>query len=149
MPIITNNENGAFTHVIRMGYEEIRRIGADNPVTIATIPNGGAIELIGIITSKPFQQAGSINASIYVDGTPSVIALQGEDTNSSWNNSELFFEIVIDSNDEEVEVYNAQPKVGLSNVTLQFTNSSVNVANITQGEIIIALRILDPLKYAK
>ena len=49
MSELSNNEAGrGFTHVYTATYEDLQTIGNDGQKTIATIPAGGAVEMVGV-----------------------------------------------------------------------------------------------------
>jgi hypothetical protein len=55
MPELSNNAAGrGFTHVYTATYEDLQTIGNGGQVTIATIPAGGAVELVGVHKSAAF-----------------------------------------------------------------------------------------------
>jgi hypothetical protein len=69
MPKLTVNEStGDFTHIYTATYEELQTIGNGGQVTIATIPAGGAVELVPMLMRlKPF--AGTTSLVIDVGTT--------------------------------------------------------------------------------
>ena len=55
MAELTNNESGrGFTHVYTATYEDLQTIGNGGQATIATIPAGGAVEMVGVYESEAF-----------------------------------------------------------------------------------------------
>ena len=52
---LSNNEAGrGFTHVYTATYEDLQTIGNGGQATIATIPAGGAVEMVGVYESEAF-----------------------------------------------------------------------------------------------
>ena len=47
---LSNNEAGrGFTHIYTATYEDLQTIGNGGQATIATIPAGGAVEMVGVL----------------------------------------------------------------------------------------------------
>lgn len=52
---LSNNEAGrGFTHIYTATYEDLQTIGNGGQATIATIPAGGAVEMVGVYESEAF-----------------------------------------------------------------------------------------------
>ncbi len=142
MPELSNNEAGrGFTHVYTATYEDLQTIGNGGQLTIATIPAGGAVEMVGVYESVAFA------------GTTSLVI----DVGTSTGDPDEFID-ALDVDAMSAPVFNtgdaftdnqSQPVGGTStaaSVILEVTDAAI--ASATAGEIVIGLRIVDLGQFA-
>ena len=142
MAELTNNESGrGFTHVYTATYEDLQTIGNGGQATIATIPAGGAVEMVGVYESEAFA------------GTTTLVIDVGT---SSGDPDEFIDALDVDAmtapvfNTGDAFVGNqSQPVGGTSSATsvlLEVTDAAI--ASATAGKIVIGLRIVDLGQFA-
>lgn len=142
MAELTNNESGrGFTHVYTATYEDLQTIGNGGQATIATIPVGGAVEMVGVYESEAFA------------GTTSLVI----DVGTSSGDPDEFID-ALDVDAMSAPVFNtgdaftgnqSQPVGGTSSATsvlLEVTDAAI--ASATAGKIVIGLRIVDLGQFA-
>ena len=142
MSELSNNEAGrGFTHVYTATFEDLQTIGNGGQTTIATIPPGGAVELIGVYESVAFA------------GTTSLVI----DVGTSTGDPDEFID-ALDVDAMTAPVFNtgdaftggqSQPVGGTStaaSIILEVTDAAI--ASATAGEIVIGLRIVDLGQFA-
>ena len=142
MSELSNNEAGrGFTHVYTATYEDLQTIGNGGQATIATIPAGGAVEMVGVYESVAFV------------GTTSLVI----DVGTSTGDPDEFID-ALDVDAMSAPVFNtgdaftgnqSQPVGGTSSDTsiiLEVTDAAI--ASATTGEIVIGLRIVDLGQFA-
>lgn len=142
MPELSNNEAGrGFTHVYTATYEDLQTIGNGGQLTIATIPAGGAVEMVGVYESVAFA------------GTTSLVI----DVGTSTGDPDEFID-ALDVDAMSAPVFNtgdaftdnqSQPVGGTNtaaSVILEVTDAAI--ASATAGEIVIGLRIVDLGQFA-
>ena len=142
MAELSNNEAGrGFTHVYTATYEDLQTIGNGGQLTIATIPAGGAVEMVGVYESVAFA------------GTTSLVI----DVGTSTGDPDEFID-ALDVDAMSAPVFNtgdaftdnqSQPVGGTStaaSVILEVTDAAI--ASATAGEIVIGLRIVDLGQFA-
>ena len=142
MSELSNNEAGrGFTHVYTATYEDLQTIGNGGQKTIATIPAGGAVEMVGVYESVAFA------------GTTSLVI----DVGTSTGDPDEFID-ALDVDAMTAPVFNtgdaftdnqSQPVGGTNSDTsiiLEVTDAAI--ASATAGEIVIGLRIVDLGQFA-
>jgi hypothetical protein len=142
MAELSNNEAGrGFTHVYTATYEDLQTIGNGGQLTIATIPAGGAVEMVGVYESVAFA------------GTTSLVI----DVGTSTGDPDEFID-ALDVDAMSAPVFNtgdaftgnqSQPVGGTNtaaSVILEVTDAAI--ASATAGEIVIGLRIVDLGQFA-
>tara|TARA_B100000900_G_scaffold415565_1_gene445987 strand:+ start:1305 stop:1733 length:429 start_codon:yes stop_codon:yes gene_type:complete len=142
MPELSNNEAGrGFTHVYTATYEDLQTVGNGGQLTIATIPAGGAVEMVGVYESVAFA------------GTTSLVI----DVGTSTGDPDEFID-ALDVDAMSAPVFNtgdaftgnqSQPVGGTNtaaSVILEVTDAAI--ASATAGEIVIGLRIVDLGQFA-
>ena len=141
MPELSNNEAGrGFTHVYTATYEDLQTIGNGGQATIATIPAGGAVEMIGVYESTAFA------------GTTSLVI----DVGTTGGDPDEFID-ALDVDAMSAPVFNtgdaftggqSQPAGGTNTATsilLEVTDAAI--ASATAGELVIGIRIVDLGQY--
>jgi len=142
MAELTNNESGrGFTHVYTATYEDLQTIGNGGQATIATIPAGGAVEMVGVYESEAFA------------GTTSLVI----DVGTSSGDPDEFID-ALDVDAMSAPVFNtgdaftgnqSQPVGGTNSATsvlLEVTDAAI--ASATAGKIVVGLRIVDLGQFA-
>lgn len=142
MAELTNNESGrGFTHVYTATYEDLQTIGNGGQATIATIPAGGAVEMVGVYESEAFA------------GTTTLVI----DVGTSSGDPDEFID-ALDVDAMSAPVFNtgdaftgnqSQPVGGTNSATsvlLEVTDAAI--ASATAGKIVIGLRIVDLGQFA-
>jgi len=141
MPELSNNAAGrGFTHVYTATYEDLQTIGNGGQATIATIPAGGAVEMIGVYESTAFA------------GTTSLVI----DVGTTGGDPDEFID-ALDVDAMTAPVFNtgdafagnqSQPAGGTNTATsilLEVTDAAI--ASATAGELVIGIRIVDLGQY--
>ena len=141
MPELSNNAAGrGFTHVYTATYEDLQTIGNGGQATIATIPAGGAVEMIGVYESTAFA------------GTTSLVI----DVGTTGGDPDEFID-ALDVDAMSAPVFNtgeaftggqSQPAGGTSTATsilLEVTDAAI--ASATAGALVIGIRIVDLGQY--
>lgn len=141
MPKLTIQERGGYSDAIRLTAADLAAIAAGGARTIATIPAGGAIELVSLSTSGSFSAAPTGAVSVGIAGTTAkyiasaapnqLVASAGRyNTGSGWTGGAT----------TAIEFATADTPVIL-------TAAAGNYSAQTSGEIVVALRILDPVRF--
>lgn len=145
MPKLTNNERSPFTDIVKLDFAQLIAIGTGGTKVIATIPAGGAVELVAVTNTVDI--AGS--SSLVVDvGT--TIADPDEFINALDVDAATVGLPTINTGDA-FTAGTATSATGLSQavkivsaatpVYIKVTDAAI--ASLTAGEIVIGLRILD------
>lgn len=137
MPQLTNNESRGFTHYFRIQAAELVS-GGTAARTIARIPRGGIVTNAAVTVITPILGATDITITVGIAGTPAgFIASTDLDAlvATAYNSGTL-----IDT--EPGHINNTTSPVAII-ATLGGT-----VANISAGEIVLSLTILDPFDIA-
>lgn len=133
MPQLTNNESRGFTHSFSLKASELAS-GGGAPRTIGTIPRGGIVKNVSVTVITPIAGATDVSliAGIAAD-TDGFIAAVDLDalTATSYNTG-----VLLDTTLEYVN--NTTASVPIT------TTITGTLANITAGEIVFGLTILDP-----
>jgi hypothetical protein len=143
--ILANNEaRGDFTHVITLDFNDLTTIGNAGQTTLATIPAGGAVELVGVYEKTA------------VAGTTTLVI----DVGTTAGDPDEFID-ALDVDAMTIPVYNTGDLCVKSAATTTFLGGAIpvksvaadtaillevtdaNIANITAGEIVIGIRIID------
>jgi len=146
--ITINEQTGDFTHVVKLTYADLANIGDGNQDTIAKIPAGGAVELVGVY-------------AVELVGVYESVALAGA--------SDITFDIGTTAGDPD-EFIDALDVDGMSapvfNTGDAFTtgyteavggtNSAADVllevngtvGDLTAGEVVIGIRMIDLGRFA-
>jgi hypothetical protein len=148
MPKLTNNERGGFTDAIRLTAADLAAIAAGGAKTIATIPAGGAIELVGLSTSGSFSTTPTGNVSVGISGTTAkylAAAVPGTTTASAgrYNTGSGFTAgtgVTGSGLSQAIDFVTVDTPVILTAV-------AGNYSALTSGEIVVAIRILDPVRF--
>ena len=141
MPELSYNAAGrGFTHVYTADYTDLQTIGNGGQATIATIPAGGAVEMIGVYESTAFA------------GTTSLVI----DVGTTSGDPDEFID-ALDVDAMSAPVFNtgdaftggqSQPAGGTSTATsilLEVTDAAI--ASATAGALVIGIRIVDLGQY--
>lgn len=142
MPKLTTQERGGYTDAIRLTAADLAAIAAGGGTrTIATIPAGGAIELVSLSTSGSFSASPTGAVSVGISGTAAkyiasaapnqLVASAGRfNTGSGFTGGAT----------AAIDPVTADTAVIL-------TAAAGNYSAQTSGEIVVALRILDPVRF--
>ena len=149
MPKLTVNESiGDFTHIYTATYEELQTIGNGGQVTIATIPAGGAVELVYVDEVVAFAGTSSLVIDI---GTTSADPDEFIDARNVTTMTVPVF------NTGDLMVQGAgtttflggslpvKPVASDTPVILEVTDASI--ASATAGKLFVGLRILNPRRF--
>ena len=141
MPKLTTQERGGYTDAVRLTAADLAAIASGGARTIATIPAGGAVELVSLSTSVAFSAAPTGNVSVGLASTPAKYILaaapgQTVATAGRFNTGSGF---------------TGGATAAIDPVTVDtavvLTAVAGNYAAQTSGEIVVALRILDPVRF--
>jgi hypothetical protein len=148
MPELSNNAAGrGFTHVYTATYEDLQTIGNGGQATIATIPAGGAVELVGVYESTAF--AGTTSLVIDVGTTAG-------DPDEFINALDVdAMTVPVFNTGDQFDAGTATSVGGLTQavkavaadtpVLLEVTDAAI--ASATAGELVIGIRIVDLGQY--
>lgn len=137
MPQLTNNESRGFTHYFRISAAELVS-GGTAARTIGSVPRGGIVTNAAVTVITPIEGASNITVTLGVTGTAAgFIASTDLDAlvATAYNTGTLL-------DTEPGHINNTTSPVAII-ATLGGT-----VANITAGEIVFGLTILDPFDIA-
>ena len=145
MPKLTNNERSPFTDVIKLSATDLIAIGNGGTKVIATIPAGGAVELVALTNTVDI--VGSTSLVVDVGTT---IGDPDEFINALDVDAATVGLPTVNTGDQ-FTAGTATSTTGLSQavkivsaatpVYIKVTDAAV--ASITAGEIVIGLRVLD------
>ena len=137
--LTVNEANGDFTHVVKFTYEEIDNIGG-TATAIATIPAGGAVDLVGVYESTALAGTSDITLDVgTTSGDPDefIDALDVDGMSAPvFNTGDAFTTNYI----EAVGGTNSD-----ATVYVEFNGTT---GSLTAGEVVIGLRILDLGRFA-
>jgi hypothetical protein len=133
MPLLTNNEERGFTHYFRMNAADLVAAGTTAKV-IAQIPRGGVVTNAAVTVIIPIAGASDITVTVGYTGTAAG------------------FIASTDLDGLTATAYNTGAALDTEPGYVNNTTSAVNViatlggtvANITAGEVVYCLTILDP-----
>jgi hypothetical protein len=139
--LTVNEASSTFTHVYTIDYVDLIALGTAGQVTIATIPAGGAVELVVVDESVAF--AGSSTVVIDV-GTTSADPDEFIDA----LDVDAMTVPVINTGDLFTSNYTqaVKPVASATPIILELTDA--NIATATAGELTIGIRILDLRQFA-
>lgn len=145
MPKLTNNERSPFTDVIKLSATDLIAIGNGGTKVIATIPAGGAVELVALTNTVDI-----VGSSSLVVDVGTTIGDPDEFINALDVDAATVGLPTINTGDQ-FTAGTATSTTGLSQavkivsaatpVYIKVTDAAV--ASITAGEIVIGLRVLD------
>lgn len=153
MPKLVNNERGGFTDAIRLTAADLAAIAAGSGTrTIATIPAGGAVELVGLVTSGSFSAAPNGNLSVGISGTTAkyisaAAASQSAGAAGRYNTGSGFTAgtgVAGSGLSQAIDFVATDTPVIL---TVAAGSSTGAYSAMTSGEVVVALRILDPVRF--
>lgn len=135
MPQLSNQESRGFTHYFRMTTADLVAAGA-SAKTIGVIPRGGIVTNASVTTIVAIAGANDITISVGVTGTPAGF-IAGTDLDAL-----------------AATTYNTGTLLVTAPGHINNTTLPVNIiatlggtlANITSGEIVLALTILNPFE---
>jgi len=135
MAELSNNEAGrGFTHIYTATYEDLQTIGNGGQATIATIPAGGAVELAGVFESTALAGATDITLDVgTTTGDPDefIDALDVDGMSAPVFNTGDGF------------TGNQSQAIGYQASTSVIAEVNGTTGDLTAGNIVIALRIID------
>lgn len=135
MPKLANNEMGGFTDAIRLTVADLKAIGTGGTKVIATIPAGGAVELVGSVATTAIVGSSTLALAVGISGTAGAFvasATAASGTAPVYNTGSLF-----------TSGYSAAVSRVATATPIILTVTDAALASITAGEIVIGLRILD------
>lgn len=164
MAKLTNNETGhGLTDVVVLDWEDLENIvNGTNPFTgdslatagqlpIATLPAGGGVELCGVIETVAVAGTTTLVFDIGVTGADpdefiDNLDVDGMTTGAAvWNTGDSFTQ----GAGTTTNIAGSLPVDGTAaaqDIILEVTDA--NIANITAGEVVIGLRIIDLGKFS-
>ena len=148
---LTNNENGGFTDVIKLTAAEIIAIGNGGTKQIGSLPIGAAIELCGVINTVDI--AGSTSLEIDIGTTIAdpnefieALDVDGMTVGLPTYNTGVSFVQTAGNTTIEGGSKPVKPVSAVTPIYIRITDAAV--ADITAGEILIGMRILDLRRFA-
>lgn len=150
MPQLVNNERSPYTDVVKITADDLKAIGNGGTRRIATIPAGGAVELVTVTNTVDI--AGSSSLVIDVGTT---LADPDEFINALDVDAMTVGLPTVNTGDQ-FTAGTAVSSSGLSQAVAAASTATpiyikvtdAAVASITAGEIMIGFRILDLTKFA-
>lgn len=150
MPQLVNNERSPYTDVVKITADDLKAIGNGGTRRIATIPAGGAVELVTVTNTVDI--AGSSSLVIDVGTT---LADPDEFINALDVDAMTVGLPTVNTGDQFTAGTTVSSS-GLSQAVAQASAATpiyikvtdAAVASITAGEIMIGFRILDLTKFA-
>ena len=150
MPKLTVNEaSGDFTHVLVLSAQDIVN-SSTNQTVWGQIPGGGAVDVAFAVESVALEGASDITLEVGT-GTDddTLIASFDVDGNNGATKYNTGTDFVQGAGNTTVEA-GAQPVPGsggaaATNLIYKFGGT---VANLTAGEVIIGVRVFDPLRFS-
>ena len=145
MPKLTNNERSPFTDIVKLDYAQLIAIGNGGTKVIASIPAGGAVELVALTNTIDI-----VGSSSLVVDVGTTIGDPDEFINALDVDAATVGLPTINTGDA-FTAGTATSATGLSQavkivsaatpVYIKVTDAAI--ASLTAGEIVIGLRILD------
>jgi len=144
MPKLSNNESiGDFTHVYTADYEALQAIGNGGQVTIATIPAGGAVELVGVHEKTAFAGTTSLVIDVGTTGGDPDEFIDALDVDAMtvpvFNTGDLFDAGTASSGGGLTQA--VKPVAADTDILLEVTDAAI--ASATAGELVIGVRIVN------
>ncbi len=143
MSKLSNNEaTGDFTHVIKLTYEQLNDIKGQSAQqeVLASIPAGGAVTLVGVYESVALAGATDITFDIgttSADPDEFIDALDVDGmTVPVFNSGDAFTTAYMEA---------VKPSAAATDILLEVNGTT---ANLTAGEVIIGIKILDLGRFA-
>jgi hypothetical protein len=150
MPQLVNNERSPYTDVVKITVDDLKAIGTGGTRRIATIPAGGAVELVTVTNTVDI-----VGSSSLVIDVGTTLADPDEFINALDVDAMTVGLPTINTGDQ-FTAGTAVSTSGLSQAVAQASAATpiyikvtdAAVASITAGEIMIGFRILDLTKFA-
>ena len=150
MPQLTNNERSPYTDVVKITVDDLKAIGTGGTRRIATIPAGGAVELVTVTNTVDI-----VGSSSLVIDVGTTLADPDEFINALDVDAMTVGLPTVNTGDQ-FTAGTAVSTSGLSQAVAQASAATpiyikvtdAAVASITAGEIMIGFRILDLTKFA-
>src|SRR6056297_774445 len=138
--ITINEQTGDFTHVVKLTYADLANIGDGNQHTIAKIPAGGAVELVGVYESVALAGASDITFDIGTTaGDPDefIDALDVDGMSAP----------VFNTGDAFTTGY-TEAVGGTNSAADVLLEVNGTVGDLTAGEVVIGIRMIDLGRFA-
>jgi hypothetical protein len=150
MPQLVNNERSPYTDVVKITVDDLKAIGTGGTRRIATIPAGGAVELVTVTNTVDI-----VGSSSLVIDVGTTLADPDEFINALDVDAMTVGLPTVNTGDQ-FTAGTAVSTSGLSQAVAQASAATpiyikvtdAAVASITAGEIMIGFRILDLTKFA-
>ena len=150
MPQLVNNERSPYTDVVKITVDDLKAIGTGGTRRIATIPAGGAVELVTVTNTVDI-----VGSSSLVVDVGTTLADPDEFINALDVDAMTVGLPTVNTGDQ-FTAGTAVSTSGLSQAVAQASAATpiyikvtdAAVASITAGEIMIGFRILDLTKFA-
>jgi hypothetical protein len=150
MPQLVNNERSPYTDVVKITVDDLKAIGTGGTRRIATIPAGGAVELVTVTNTVDI-----VGSSSLVIDVGTTIGDPDEFINALDVDAMTVGLPTVNTGDQ-FTAGTAVSTSGLSQAVAQASAATpiyikvtdAAVASITAGEIMIGFRILDLTKFA-
>jgi hypothetical protein len=150
MPQLVNNERSPYTDVVKITVDDLKAIGNGGTRRIATIPAGGAVELVTVTNTVDI-----VGSSSLVIDVGTTLADPDEFINALDVDAMTVGLPTVNTGDQ-FTTGEAVTTSGLSQAVAQASAATpiyikvtdAAVASITAGEIMIGFRILDLTKFA-
>jgi hypothetical protein len=151
MAKLTNNERAPYTDVIVLDATDLVAIGNGGQKVIASIPAGGAVELVAVINTVDIVGSSSLVIDVgttLADPDEFIDALDVDGMTvglPTFNTGDLMLQSATTTT-TLAGVAPAKPVSADTDIVIEITDAAV--ASITAGQIVIGLRILDLAKFA-
>jgi len=143
-----SQEKGEFTHIYVADYEDLQAVGNGGQVTIATIPAGGAVELVYVDEVEAFAGTTSLVIDIGTTGADPDEFIDALDVDAMtvpvFNTGDL----MVQSAGTTTYLGGALPvKAVASDTAILLEVTDAAIASATAGKLFVGLRILDPRRF--
>ena len=149
MPKLSNNEiRGDFTDIYTATYEELQTIGNGGQVTIATIPAGGAVELVYVDEVEAFAGTTSLVIDVGTTGADPDEFIDALDVDGMSVPVANTGDLMVQSAGTTTFLGGALPVKFVAvdtPVLLEVTDAAI--ASATAGKLFVGLRILNPRRF--
>lgn len=145
--LTVNEANGDFTHVLVLSAQDIINAGTSQTIW-GQIPAGGAVDVAFAVESVAIEGATDITLEVGT-GTDddTLIASFDVDGNNGATKYNTGTSLAQSAGNTTVKAGAAPTEGGASAVNLIYKFGGT-VANITAGEVIIGVRVFDPLRFS-
>lgn len=150
MSQLLNPERGPFTDVVILDWQDFIRIGTGGTLQIASLPIGGSLALACAINTVDIAGSSSLVLNVGTTLADPDEFIDAWDVDAATVNSPVFNtgDLMVQSAGTTTVIGGyipIKPVTAVTPIYVKVTDAAV--ASLTAGEVMIALTIVDPLKY--